>query len=127
MAEEETTQMNEFAELFEQCLRRVFDWDPPGSRRKQTREEILEYHKQYYRRNKDKIRQLCGCSHCGHVFSDKSALTRHLKRNVKCKLRRAEKRLEELGVSSNEACTSSSSDAPPDIPARDGQGFQHSL
>ena len=117
MAEEE------FAELFEQCLRNIFDWEPNSSR-KQTREEVLEYHKQYYQRNKHKIRQPCECGVCGHVFADKCALTRHLKRNVKCKLRRAEQRLAQLEASSNEGCTSSSSsDAPPEIPARDGRGL----
>jgi hypothetical protein len=108
-----------FAELFEQCLRNIFDWEP-NSKRRQTREEILEYHKQYYQRNKDKIRKQSECNVCGHVFADKSALTRHLKRNLKCKLRRAEERLAQIEANSSESSSSSSS-APRDTPARAGQ------
>ena len=113
-----------FAELFEQCLRNIFDWEP-NSKRRQTREEILEYHKQYYQRNKDKIRKQSECNVCGHVFADKSALTRHLKRNLKCKLKRAENRLAKLEASSSEENprSSSSSDVPPGTPVHDGQDF----
>ena len=119
---------DELVEMFEQALRNIFNFDCESPvRRKQSREEILEYHKEYYRKNKDKIRQPGTCPTCSHVFADRCSLTRHLKKNVKCKLRRAQQKLQDLGVSNSEACTSSSSsDAPPDMPAHGGQGFQHS-
>ena len=118
---------DELVEMFEQALRNIFNFDCESPvRRKQSREEILEYHKEYYRKNKDKIRQPGTCPTCGHVFADRCSLTRHLKNNVKCKLKRAQQKLQDLGASNSEACTSSSSDDPRDIPAHDGLDFQHS-
>ena len=118
MAEED------IAELIEQYIRDLFEIEPK-SRARQTREDILEYHKQYYITNKDKIRCPCACAHCGTTFADKSGFTRHLKRNLKCKLKRAEEKLAQLEASSSEENppSSSSSSAPRDTPARDGQDF----
>jgi len=118
MAEED------IAEFIEQYIRDLFEIEQK-SRARQTRDEILEYHKQYYIKHKDKIRCPCACCYCGTTFADKSGYTRHLKRNLKCKLRRAENRLAQLEASSSEENprSSSSSSAPRDTPARDGRGF----
>ena len=121
MAEED------IAELVEQYIRNLFEIEPKG-RGRQTRDEILEYHKQYYIKNKDKIRQSCECCYCGTTFADKCGYTRHLKRNLKCKLRRAEDKLARLEANSTEEnVSSSSSSAPRDTPARDGRDFLNLL
>jgi len=106
----------DIAELVEMYIRNLFEVEPKGKSR-QPREEILEYHKQYYIKNKDKIRRPCECIYCGTAFSDKSAYTRHLKKSMKCKLRRAENRLVQLeaaNTSEEYPRSSSSSDAPED-------------
>ena len=122
MAEEDIER--NFADLVEMYIRDLFEIEPKG-RTRQPREEILEYHKQYYIKHKDKIRCPCACCYCGTTFADKSGYTRHLKKNLKCKLRRAENRLAQLEASSSEENprSSSSSDVPRDTPARDGRDF----
>jgi uncharacterized C2H2 Zn-finger protein len=115
----------DIAELVEMYIRNLFEVEPKG-RSRQPREEILEYHKQYYIKNKDKIRRPCECIYCGTAFSDKSAYTRHLKKSMKCKLRRAENRLAQLETNeanSIEAHSSSSSYAPPGTPVHDERDF----
>ena len=111
--------------LHDLCLENVFHSDnpDPDKRKRMTREDILEYHKQYYAKNKEKIRQSATCQFCEHTFRDRSSLTTHIKRSMRCKLIRtqqrlaiAQLRLNELEANSIEASTSSvSSDAPPDI------------
>ena len=51
------------AELIEEYIRNHFDIEPK-CKKKQTREEILEYHRQYYINNKNKIKCPCTCPHC---------------------------------------------------------------
>jgi uncharacterized C2H2 Zn-finger protein len=118
MAEED------IAELIEQYIRDLFEIEPK-SRARQTREEILEYHTQYSIKHKGKIRCPCACAHCGTTFADKSSFTRHLKRSMKCKLKRVENKLAQLEASSSEENprSSSSSSGSRDTPARDGQDF----
>ena len=111
--------------LHDLCLENVFHSDNPDKdkRKRMSREYILEYHKQYYAKNKGKIRQPATCKFCEHTFRDRSSLTNHIKRNIRCKLDRALRRLDiaqlkldELEANSIEASTSSvSADAPPDI------------
>ena len=111
--------------LHDLCLENVFhsDCPDPDKRKRMTREDILEYHKQYYAKNKEKIRQSATCQFCEHTFRDRSSLTTHGKRSMRCKLIRtqqrlaiAQLRLNELEANNIEASTSSvSSDAPPDI------------
>ena len=106
----------DIAELVEMYIRNLFEIEPKG-RPKQSREEILEYHKNYYITNKDKIRRPCECIYCGTTFADKCAYTRHLKKSMKCKLKGAENRLAQLeanNTSEENPRSSSSSDAPED-------------
>ena len=108
----------DIAELVEMYIRNLFEIEPK-TRPKQSREEILEYHKNYYITNKDKIRRPCSCCYCGTTFADKCAYTRHLKKSMKCKLKRAENRLAQLeanNTSEENPLSSSSSDVPEDTP-----------
>ena len=113
------------AELIVEYIRNHFDIEPK-CRKKPTREEILEYHKQYYLRNKDKIKCECICPHCEKTFTYKSAYTRHLMKSLRCKLKRYEAQLSQLeSASSSEENprSSSSSDNPPNTPAHHEQDF----
>ena len=115
----------DIAELVEMYIRNLFEIEPK-SRSRQPREEILEYHKQYYIKQKDKIRRPCECIYCGTTFADKCAYTRHLKKSMKCKLKRCENKLAQLEANeanSNEAHSSSSSDVPPNTPVHDERDF----
>ena len=111
--------------LHDLCLENVFHSDnpDPDKRKRMTREDILEYHKQYYAKNKEKIRQPATCQFCEHTFRDRSSLTKHIKHNIRCKLNRTQLKLEELEASNKEASASSvASDAPGDIPTHDVLG-----
>ena len=111
--------------LHDLCLENAFHIDNPDidKRKRMTREDILEYHKQYYAKNKEKIRQPATCQFCEHTFRDRSSLTKHIKHNIRCKLNRTQLKLEELEASNKEASASSvSSDAPGDIPTHDVLG-----
>ena len=115
----------DIAELVELYIRNLFEIEPK-SRPKQSREEILEYHKNYYITNKDKIRRPCECIYCGTTFADKCAYTRHLKKSMKCKLKRCENKLAQLeanNTSEENPRSSSSSDVHEDTPVHAGRDF----
>jgi uncharacterized C2H2 Zn-finger protein len=70
-----------------------------GRRKVYTQEELQELLKEhrsrYYEVNKEKVRVPAACPHCEKVFRDKTSLTRHVEKSLRCLLYRAKKKLEE--------------------------------